>query len=81
MDLLEDSFQLHGDLDKETHSPIPPYRCSDSLSQIFINAEAKSLFKGFQVGIEKINLSNSQFADDMLILMDGEPRFGIYLNH
>lgn len=46
-----------------------------SLSQMIIHAESKSLFKGFLKGIEKVNVSDLQFADDRLVLMDG-PRFG-----
>lgn len=45
----------------------------DSLSQIILRAESKYLLKGFQVGFEKINVSHLQYADDILILMDGDP--------
>lgn len=45
-----------------------------SLSQNIFKAESQNLFKGFQVGFEKVYVSHLQCADDTLILMDGDPR-------
>lgn len=34
------------------------------------------MFKGFQVGAEKVNVSHLQLADDTLIFMDVDPKLG-----
>lgn len=53
------SFQLRRDLDSETLSPIPFYLGSElPKPKIIANAESKSMFKGFQVGLEKVNVSH-----------------------
>lgn len=38
--------------------------------------ESKGLFKGFQVGSNKVNVSHLQFADNTLILLDEEHNYG-----
>lgn len=43
---------------------------ADSLSQIIVNAENNSIFKGFHVGSNKVSVSHIQLADDTLIFMD-----------
>lgn len=43
---------------------------ADSLSQI--NAESIGLVKGFYVGEDTVNVYHLQFANDTLILKDGE---------
>lgn len=45
---------------------------ADSFSKIIVHAEPIGLFKGFQVEDDKVNVSHLQFADDKLLLMDGE---------
>lgn len=48
------------------------FMAADSLSQILKSAENNGLFEGFQMSNDKVNVSHLQFADDMLILMEGE---------
>lgn len=77
--LLKGFFLLNGAWGKEIPFPLSPFLFSlvaDSLSQIIIKAESNNLFKGFQVGSDKVIVSHLQYADDTLILMDGDPRFG-----
>lgn len=48
------------------------YGCQFSVK--IITAETKGLSKGFQVGSNKANVSHLQFADDTLILAEGNER-------
>lgn len=45
---------------------------ADSHPQLLNSAGNNGLLKGFQVGSDKVNVSHLQFADDTLILMEGE---------
>lgn len=50
-------------------SPFLLIMVADSLSQILKFAENNGLFKGFQVGSDKIKVSHLQFADETLLFM------------
>lgn len=55
--------------------PLSPFLfilVADSLPQILNWAENIGILKGFQVGRYKVNVSYLQFADDTLILLEGE---------
>lgn len=52
-------------------SPFLLIMVADSLSQILKSAENNGLFKGFQVGSDKIKVSHLQLADEMLLFMQG----------
>lgn len=58
-------------------SPLSPFLLTvvaDSPSQVITNAEAIGIFRGFQVGIEKVNISLLQFANDTLYMMNRKQR-------
>lgn len=50
----------------------PP--AANSLSQVIVIAKTEWLFKGFQVGSDKVKVSHLQFANDSIILVEGHEK-------
>lgn len=58
--------------------PLSPFLftlVADSISQVIINAVSERLVNGFPLGNDRTNVSHLQYADDTLILMDGDPKY------
>lgn len=67
------SSGLLGVLGKETpHLHFYSFWLRTPFSNILKSAENNGLFKGFRVGNDKVNVSDLQFVDDTLILMERE---------